>query len=234
MTEGGRRSAAARLATAGLPNLKVRVKWDSTKAIVKPGEVRPPSMDRGERGPNLLHHKTLVVGDRVHITGSYNFFGDADVQGEDIVIIRNHIDPAYLHLTRDTQAEFEAMWGSRAFMPGEELFAEGGLYDEVGAAVDEPGFVETLHAVHGGPQSVDAIHARVAPQVSGGIDVDAVREHLEVLERFRFAAREPDGRYRTPDPTDEVTHAGKPAVREAALALAPSTGLSDALPGDDD
>jgi phosphatidylserine/phosphatidylglycerophosphate/cardiolipin synthase-like enzyme len=198
-----------RLVDAKLPNLKCGIKWDSGKLLLERGS-RPTVPDHDHPGPALLHHKTMLVGDRVMITGSFNFFPDADDQGEGVVIIRNHLAPTYAHVLADQRAEFEALWRSPVLMDAALVHADGGLMDTIEALSDEDGFLEALGAVGASPRTV----AEVAS--AAGVSQDDARRFLDALERFDFVQKDEDGRFYKAEP-DVVAHAAKPGVRAGAV-----------------
>ena len=227
-----------RIVNEGLPNLHARAKWDSNKLILDKGQ-RPelPDHDKGSM-PSLLHHKSLVLGDRLMITGSFNFFGDADSQGEDVVIIRNHLSPAYAHVLADAQAEFQAIWDAPVMFDAAKLHGSDGLFKVIGDLSGEDGFLETLAATSSTPRSTAEVHDRVAAQPGlGQVTEETVGEWLAVLERFQFVTRDAEQRYRRFEDPDVLAHAGKQAVRDQAQALPKPTppggtaGAAQALPG---
>lgn len=201
-------SDVRRLVDAKLPNLKCGIKWDSGKLLVERG-ARPGVPGVESPGPALLHHKTLVVGDRVMITGSYNFFPDADDQGEGVVIIRNHLAPTYAQVLADARAEFEALWRSPVLMDAALVHGAGGLMDTIEALSDEDGFLEALQAVGTTPKAAAAIAS------AAGVSADDARRFLEALERFEFVQEDEDGRFYKAEP-DVVAHAAKAGVRASA------------------
>ncbi|MEZ6183461.1 MAG: phospholipase D-like domain-containing protein [Planctomycetota bacterium] len=207
--------ATRQLATSNLPNVHVRVKWDSNKLKLNPGST-PGLPGPTDPGPALLHHKTLVVGERALITGSYNFFGDADDQGENVVIVRPERDPRFAGLVRDTHAEFQTLWFSGVLFDAAELFGPDGLYEQIAAKSAQDGFLDVLRAVSSFPQSAEQIRDRV-----GSLDLPKVEEHLATLTRFRFVEELPAGFRLAPDP-DQRAHAAKPDVRREALEHQPT------------
>lgn len=201
-----------RLVDAKLPNLEASIKWDSNKLLLERG-ARPQVPDHDHPGPALLHHKTMVVGDRLMITGSFNFFPDADDQGEQIVIIRNHVAPTYAHVLADTRAELDALWRSAVVIDAGLVLADGGLLETVEALSGEDGFLETLNAIGATPKSRDEVEAALG--AAAPADADLTR-FLEALERFQFVEKDADGKYYKADP-DVVAHQDKPKVRERAV-----------------
>ena len=217
MTKEGEGWSVRQVVNADLPNLQVRVKWDSNKLILNKGQ-RPqlPDHDTGNM-PSLLHHKSLVLGDRLMITGSFNFFGDADSQGENVVIVRNHLDTSYAHLLNDAQAEFQAIWDAQVMFDARQIHGSDGLLSVIRERSGEDGFLETLRAASSVARSVAEIHERVSSQAGLDAVTEArVAEWLEVLERFEFVERDPQQRYLRSDDNDVLAHAAKPQVRAEA------------------
>jgi phosphatidylserine/phosphatidylglycerophosphate/cardiolipin synthase-like enzyme len=210
--------ALRQLAQSGHANLKVFVKWASSKLKLSKG-ARPGVPGPTDPGPSLLHHKTLVLGNRLMITGSYNFFGDADDQCENIVIVRAHRDPSYSHLLADTHAEFEAMQASGVLIDAQKLYGNKGLFDAVRAYSNKPGFLEVLRRL---PTNFTT-EADVLKLLrnSGNVDLAALdaatlKDYLDVAQRFEFAERDASQRVRLrPDP-DSLAHTAKPGVRSQA------------------
>jgi phosphatidylserine/phosphatidylglycerophosphate/cardiolipin synthase-like enzyme len=226
-----------RLVESGLDNVQVRVKWDSNKLILREGQAPElPDHDTGPM-PALLHHKSMIVGDHVMLTGSFNFFGDADSQGENVVIVRNHLDARYAHLLDDAQAEFQALWDAPVMFDAAKIHGPDGLLKTIGRLSGEDGFLATLRATSSMPRTVAQIHQQVSSQP--GLDTlteGTVGEWLEALERFDFVDQDADGRYRRAGDPDVAAHARKPAVREQAQE-GPQPGsisgkLSRSLDGD--
>lgn len=207
--------ATKQLATSNLPNVHVRVKWDSNKLKLNPGST-PGLPGPTDPGPSLLHHKTLLVGNRVLITGSYNFFGDADDQGENVVIVRPDRDPRYAGLLADTHAEFQTMWFSGVLFDSAELFGPDGLYQQIATYSAKDGFLDVLRAVSTTPRTAEEIQDRVP-----SLTVDTVTDYLGVLTRFQFVDEE-QGRYRLHGDNDLRAHAAKPEVRRTALENQPT------------
>ncbi|MGE0712096.1 MAG: phospholipase D-like domain-containing protein [Planctomycetota bacterium] len=213
------------LLQAGLPNVHAWVKWDSHKLKLSKGS-RPSVPGPTDPGPALLHHKTAVIGPRLMITGSYNFFGDADDQGEDIVIVRAHRDARYAHLLADTYAEFEAMVRSGVLLDASLLFGKDGLFEKVGDYSKRPGFLELISRL---PESFTS-EADLLQRLQGSgaaelaaLDAATLHDDLGVLERFAFAERDASDRVRRrPDP-DLAAHTGKPDARAKAKQPAEPT-----------
>lgn len=230
MAEGDT-SSTEELATAGLPNLKIAVKWDSSKLKLGKGD-RPQVPGPTDPGPPLLHHKALVVGSRLMITGSYNFFSDADDQGENIVIARANLDPQLADMLADARAEFQAMWDSPVMIEGEKLFGADGLYNQIQQASDEEGFLEVLGALNGDGQTADQLRAQAGVQANAA----TMDRWLKLLETHRFAERDQDGRWRAARSPDEAAFADKDRVRAEAEAAQPqpqpngSNGIIEGLP----
>lgn len=209
MAEGDT-SGVEELATAGLANLKVAVKWDSNKLKLEAGQ-RPGVPGPTDPGPPLLHHKALVVGSRLMVTGSYNFFGDADDQGENVVIARANLDPALAELLADSRAEFQAMWDSPVMFPAEQLFGADGLYEQVQEASEQDGFLDLLNALTGSPQTAEQLKQAANLQV----DLPTVEKWLALLQRFRFAERQGAGWIKAGSP-DARAFQDKERVRQEA------------------
>ena len=198
------------LATAGLPNLKVAVKWDSHKLKLAPGQ-RPGVPGPNDPGPALLHHKAMVMGSRLFVTGAYNFFSDADDQGENIVLARADQDPLLAPLVADARAEFQAMWDSPALIDASLLFGPEGLFEQVTELSEQDGFLALKDALDGSLRDAEALEAKAGISE----DLETVKRWLDALTRFRFATEE-NGRWRRPGDPDKLAHGGKDNTRKAA------------------
>ena len=211
MAEGDT-SSTEELATAGLPNLKVGVKWDSSKLKLTKGG-RPGVPGPTDPGPALLHHKSAVVGSRLMITGSYNFFSDADDQGENIVIARAHLDPALAEMLADSRTEFQAMWDSPVMIDAARLFGPEGLYEEIREASGEDGFLELLAALDRDPRTPEQLRDKAGLQQT---DLATIGRWLELLREHRFAEQSQDGRWLRAGNPDELAHQDKARIRSEA------------------
>lgn len=211
-------SAVRSLATSGLANLSVYVKWDSSGLKLSKGQ-RPRVPRPGDPGPSLLHHKTLALGSRLLITGSYNFFSDADDQGENIAIVRPHLDASYASLLADTQAEFAAMEASGVLLNATKLFGSTGLFDQVRRRSNEDGFLKAIERLPASFTTPADLLQRLRSNGGPGLD-DLSQATLDAwladLVRFEFTELDPQGRVRRRPNRDERAHAGKAAVRQAA------------------
>ena len=215
-------SDVRRLVEAKLPNLKVAAKWDSNKLVLENGS-RPQIPDVNNPGPPLLHHKTLLVGDRVMVTGSFNFFGDADAQGEQIVIIRNNVASTYSRVLADTRAEFEALWRSQVLLDAAKIDGPDGLMETIEKLSGEDGFLEALNAVGQDGKTAEQVRSNLG---QGAPSLDTVKGWLDTLAKFGFLAKDQSGRYSKVDP-DLAAHAPKDGVRARALTNGPAPVVVD-------
>jgi len=211
-------SAVRSLATSGLSNLRVYVKWDSGSLKLRKGG-RPGVPRPGDPGPSLLHHKTLALGSRLLITGSYNFFSDADDQGENIAIVRPHLDAGYAPLLADTQAEFAAMEASGVLLDAAKLHGSDGLFAKIRSRSQEDGFLKAIERLPSGFRSPADFLQSLRSIGGPGLD-DLTQTTLDAwladLLRFEFTERDAQGRIRRRPNRDEVAHAAKPGVRQGA------------------
>lgn len=215
-------SDVRRLVDARLPNLKVGAKWDSNKLILESG-ARPQIPDVNNPGPPLLHHKTLVLGDRLLVTGSFNFFGDADAQGEQIVIIRNNVAPTFSRVLADTRAEFEALWRSQVILDAAKIDGPDGLMETIEELSGKDGFLEALNAVGQDGKTAEQVRASLG---QGAPSLEVVKGWLDTLARFGFLKADQGGRYSKVDP-DLAAHAPKDGVRARALTNGPAPVVVD-------
>jgi phosphatidylserine/phosphatidylglycerophosphate/cardiolipin synthase-like enzyme len=74
---------------------------------------------RQDGNPGFLHHKVIVVDERIVITGSMNFSANAEEDNDENVIIIDNAEIARLYLQ-----EFDRVW-SLASEPDVELIACG-------------------------------------------------------------------------------------------------------------
>jgi phosphatidylserine/phosphatidylglycerophosphate/cardiolipin synthase-like enzyme len=66
-------------------------------------------LDGNRRG---MHHKVIVIDDRIVVTGSYNFSNNAKTRNDENTLIVNSAEVAALY-----RQEFERMWGEAKVSP---------------------------------------------------------------------------------------------------------------------
>jgi phosphatidylserine/phosphatidylglycerophosphate/cardiolipin synthase-like enzyme len=60
---------------------------------------------RRDGNPGFLHHKVIIIDNRIVITGSFNFSDSANTRNNENVLIIDNADIAKLYL-----AEFQRIW----------------------------------------------------------------------------------------------------------------------------